>query len=267
MVASKVAVVTGASSGFGRKISIRLSQNGFRVFGASRNPKEIENMETLRIDVDSDDSVASGISTLLQKVDRVDVLVNCAGFVLTGAIEETSTDEAKSQFETNFFGTVRMVRAVLPIMRRQHGGHIINIGSVAALIPVPFEGFYAATKSALEGYTEALRHEVKSFGIKVSIIEPGFYKTNISAAAKAVSDNLESYKTMRENTRGKIIGEIKSGQDPEEVAKKVLWIVESNSPKLHYIVGRERWFVRLRKILPSSTFESAIRKHWSLDEQ
>src|SRR5437899_6238586 len=138
----------------------------------------------LSLDVDSDDSVKNGVKELLDETGRLDILVNKAGYVLTGGAEETSIAEAKVQFETDFFGPVRMAKAVLPTMRKQGSGQIINISSMAAILPVPFEGYYAAAKAALLAWSEALRHEVKRFGVKVSVIEPGFFKTNLGSTRK-----------------------------------------------------------------------------------
>ena len=172
----KVVLVTGASSGFGKETGRLLHSRGFRVFGTSRRPRSdgAEGFEILPLDVDSDTSVSACVSAVTAKAGAIDVLVNNAGYALTGGIEETSVAEAKAHLETNFFGVVRMVKAILPSMRRRKSGQIINIGSIAGSIPVPFEGYYAAAKAAVIAYTEALRHEVKNFHIRVSVFEPGF---------------------------------------------------------------------------------------------
>jgi short-subunit dehydrogenase len=175
-----VVLVTGASSGFGQETAALLSQRGFRVFGTSRKPAGQSadlGYEMVRLDVDSDESVNSCVKALLERTGRLDVLVNNAGFVLTGGIEETSVEEAKAQFETNFFGAVRMVRACLPAMRKQGSGQIINMASIAAEIPTPFRGYYAAAKAALIAYSQALRHEVMSLGVKVSVVRILPYST------------------------------------------------------------------------------------------
>src|SRR2546428_7222444 len=180
MAVQKVVLVTGASSGAGQATARLLAQHGYRVFGTSRKPAGVESapgLEVLELDVRADDSVAACISTVTSRAGRVDVLVNNAGYELAGALEELSMDEARAQFETNFFGVVRMVKSVLPFMHRQKEGRIINVSSLSGLSPIPFMGMYSASKFALEGYTEALRQELKPFGIHVSLIEPAFLKT------------------------------------------------------------------------------------------
>ena len=187
----KVVLVTGASSGLGRSIASTLSKKGYKVFGTSRKQQSNSDFEMLTLDVTSDESVKSCVSTIMDKTGRIDVLINNAGFVITGAQEELSIDESKSQFETNFFGVLRMVNAILPIMRKQKSGQIINMGSIAGVIPVPFQGTYAASKAALLLYTDALRQEVKGLNIKVSIVEPGYFSTEIltkSPAGKTITD-------------------------------------------------------------------------------
>src|SRR5574341_1645225 len=167
----KVVLVTGASSGIGQAIARLLAQKGFIVFGTSRNPLDGEKMsglEVLPLEVRSDDSVQACVNAVLTKAGRLDILINNAGYEVASALEETSIAEAKSQFETNLFGVMRMVKAVLPLMRQQHGGQIINIGSIVGLVPVPFLGAYSARKFAVEGYTEILRHEVRPFNIRRS---------------------------------------------------------------------------------------------------
>src|SRR6059036_2986545 len=227
-----VVLVTGASSGFGMETTTLLSQRGFRVFGTSRKPSARAGLgyEMIRLDVDSDESVNECVKAVLDKTRRLDVLVNNAGFVLSGGIEETSVEEAKGQFETNFFGAVRMVKACLPVMRRQGSGQIINISSIAAWIPIPFEGYYAAAKAALLAYSEALRHEVKSLGVKVSVVEPGFFRTNLAQTRRAAKEAIGDYDGMRTRAVGALEDAFKKGGDPRIVAERVLRIIESKSP-------------------------------------
>jgi short-subunit dehydrogenase len=268
MIERKIVLVTGASSGFGQVTASLLSERGFTVFGTSRKPPRDQpaRFEILSLDVDSDRSANACVAAVVKKAGPVDVLVNNAGYALTGGIEETSLEEAKAQFETNFFGPVRMVKAVLPSMRQRRRGKIINIGSVAGTIPVPFEGFYAAAKAALLAYSEALRHEVKSFNIDVSVVEPGFFKTNIGSARRLAAESIEDYREARQRAVGRLEQHLAAGANPNVVAETILRIIEIPSPRLRYPVGREKRYVFVKKITPARTFESSIRRHWRLDE-
>ncbi|MGD0638269.1 MAG: SDR family NAD(P)-dependent oxidoreductase [Nitrososphaerales archaeon] len=268
MESSRVALVTGASSGFGRAIATLLGKNGFRVFGTSRKPEgeATEGFQLLALDVTSDESVRACIRSILDQAGRLDLVVNNAGFVLSGAIEETSIEEAKSQFETNFFGVLRVTREVLPIMRGQRGGQIIVMGSVGGLLPGPFEGMYISTKHALEGYTETLRLEVKGFGIRVSIVEPGFFKTGLFKSETPVRDHLPEYDVARKNASMVREGEHRGkALDPVLVAELVLKVANSNSPRIRYAIGREKGAITLKKLVPEGLYESQTRKHWKLD--
>ena len=268
MADGRVVLVTGASSGFGKVVASLLVERGFRVFGTSRQPGRAreDGFEMLPLDVDSDRSVDACISSVMETAGKVDVLVNNAGYGLTGGVEEVSLAEAKAQFETNFFGVVRTTKAVLPSMRQRKSGQIINMGSIAGTVPVPFEGFYAATKAALFAYSEALRHEVKGFNIKVSVVQPGFFRTNFGNARKMAIETIEAYDGMRRRTLSRLERHLEEGADPKIVAGAVLRIIESPSPRLKYAVGRERRYLLLKKITPASRFESALRAHWQLEE-
>ena len=184
MTGKKIALVTGVSSGVGRATAALLSERGFRVFGTMRRPNqtngELRNVELIALDVRENESVRSCLQRVLDQAGRIDALVNNAGYTLIGALEETSLQEAKEVFETNFFGVLQMSQAALPKMREQGYGRIVNVGSVAGFLPMPYQGIYAASKHALEGYSESLDHEVRQFGVRVSVIEPGFVRTNIA---------------------------------------------------------------------------------------
>src|SRR6059036_4361432 len=214
MAESRVVLITGASSGFGRETARILLGRGFRVYGTSRNPSarpQEPGVGMIALDVDSDNSIQSGVKELLEETGRIDVLVNNAGYVLTGGAEETSMVEAKAQFETDFFGHVRMTKAVLPTMRKQGSGQIINISSIAAILPVPFEGYYAAAKAALLAWSEALRHEVKSLGIKVSVIEPRFFKTNLGEARRVAKFPIRDYDELRQRATATLDEDFENG--------------------------------------------------------
>lgn len=260
-------LVTGASSGFGKLTASLLAQRSYRVFGTSRKPsgQESDGVEMLQLDISSDRSVRECVSNLLQKTTRIDILVNNAGQVLVGGLEETSVDEARAHFDSNFFGAVRMVNAVLPGMRQRRSGQIINVASLAGTFPVPFEGYYGSAKAALIAYSEVLRQELKSFGVKVSVIEPGFFKTNLintrTAAAKPISD----YDEVRSRAQAALKESLINGGDPSVVASTIVKVIESPLPRLHYAVGKERQYLLLKRILPNSILESQTRKHWRLD--
>ncbi len=267
---AKVVLVTGASSGFGMATSKLLARRGYRVYGTSRNPSKVNDqmsgLKILPLDVDFDQSVGACVGALLRDTGgRLDVLVNNAGYVSVGAIEETSIEEAKMQLETNLFGVARMVRAVLPTMRSQRGGQIINIGSLAGSIAAPFQGFYAVSKFAMEGYTEALRHETRGLGIKVSVVEPGFFRTNLAKSAKSAALKIDDYDRARGNAQKEIQRREARGQDPVMVAETVLRIIETEKPRLHYAVGRDRIGLLFKRLLPQSTFEGGVRRVFKLD--
>ncbi|HMB57416.1 MAG TPA: oxidoreductase, partial [Arenimonas sp.] len=195
-----IALVTGASSGIGQATASRLADAGYTVYGTSRRGAVSgqQNFAMLPLDVTSDESVAAAVSELIRREGRIDLLVNNAGFgVAPGGAEESSIEQAKAVFETNFFGLLRMTRAVLPHMRRQGSGRIINIGSVLGFLPMPYGALYAATKHAIEGYSESLDHELRTMGIRVSVIEPAYTKTQFDANLLAPDAKLEEYREAR----------------------------------------------------------------------
>jgi len=255
----KVVLITGASSGFGEVTASLLAQRGYRVFGTGRNPgrNRAWGYEMLPLDVRSDDSVRACVQELMERAGRLDVLISNAGYELAGAVEETSISEARDQFETNFFGAARMVKAALPVMRKQGGGRILLVSSLAGLISVPFHGFYSASKYALEGYAEALRHEVKGFNISVSLIEPGFFRTNLARAARNSTETVSEYAGMRERALKAFERAVQTGEDPGLVASLILSVVESRSPRLRYRVGKDaKRLPRIKALVPESAFEA-----------
>jgi short-subunit dehydrogenase len=261
-------LVTGASSGIGAATACLFHARGFTVFGTTRvaNPVSPVEFTMLSLDVTSDTSVRDGIDRVISQTGRIDILVNNAGYALNGAAEETSLAEAKDQFETNFFGAVRTINAVLASMRQARAGRIINIGSLVGLIAIPYAAFYSATKFALEAYSESLWYELKPFGITVSLIEPGFVRTSISHASRIAAASRPAY----DGPRTRVIAAIKSGVDkgcsPELVAKSVLLAAESPNPRLRYRVGFDSlWLPRLRKAVPWNFFASGLRRQFALD--
>jgi NAD(P)-dependent dehydrogenase (short-subunit alcohol dehydrogenase family) len=269
MSEQKVVLITGASSGIGQGIARLLGQRGFQVFGTSRNPSAFEAMsgvEMLPLDIRSDESVRGCMDEVSKRAGRLDILVNNAGYILGGAIEETTLEQAKAQFETNFFGIVQLVKVVLPIMRRQGNGQIVNISAAAGLASVPFAGFYSASKFALEGYTEALRHEVKPFHIRVSLVEPGFIKTNLLFNIQYGTDQISEYDSWRQRVAEAAQQYMEKAPEPTMVAECVLRIIESKSPRLRYTVGKEAGRIsRLHRFLPESLFEKVTASLFHLD--
>lgn len=265
---AKVVLITGTSSGFGRTTATLLTQKGFTVFGTSRNPVKLatDNFEMLQLDVRTDDSVNACIQTVIQRTGRLDILINNAGYASFGAIEETTIAEAKAQFETNFFGAIRMVRAVLPMMRQQGSGQIINISSLSGLVPVPFHGLYSASKHALESYTEALYHEVKPFKIHVSLVEPQAFKTHIQMQPPL--HLISAYDGARQKVVQNIEGSIQNGQNPTIVAQLILRILTSKSPRLRYRAGNlAKLFHLTRRLVPEPLYEIILRNHFQLDAE
>jgi NAD(P)-dependent dehydrogenase (short-subunit alcohol dehydrogenase family) len=266
-MASKVILVTGASSGIGEAIALRLVADGHRVFGTSRKGVlSAKGIEGVALDVGSDASVRACVDAVLAKAGRIDVLVNNAGYLLAGAIEEATIAEAKAVFETNVFGLTRMVQAVLPAMRERRSGLIVNISSLAGLVPLPFWGFYNASKFAVEGLSETLRLELEPFGVHVSMVEPGAIKTPFYAQPQATP--LAAYSPWRERFLATMRGFEAKAPGPEVVAAVVSRIVAAKSPKLRNRVTQEATiFPFLRWLLPARAFQFGIRQGFNLDKK
>lgn len=264
----KVILVTGASSGLGKATAELLSRSGHRVFGTSRTPVPAAPAayEMVPLDVRSDDSVAACIRHIMKTAGRIDVVVNNAGYELSGAIEETSLAEAQAQFETNFFGAARVVKAVLPDMRQRRSGQIINIGSLAGLVGVPFHGYYSAAKYALEGYSESLQYEVRNFNIRVAIIEAGFMKTNLGASTVHAAQEIEAYSRMRQSAHRYFEQAVGKGDDPSETANLILSLIKTSKPLLRYRAGKAAvWLPRLKALVPWNMFAAGARRNFGLD--
>jgi NAD(P)-dependent dehydrogenase (short-subunit alcohol dehydrogenase family) len=263
---SRVVLVTGASSGIGAAVAGLFHRRGYTVFGTSRkaDPAAHE-FPMLKLDVNSDASAKACVSEVLARAGRIDMLVNNAGYALTGAAEETTIAEAKDQFETNFFGVMRMVNAALPSMRETHSGRIITIGSLAGLTAIPFNSLYCATKFALEGYTEALWFELKPLGIGVSLIEPGFVRTPINQAARMAAEPLSAYDGPRDRAMAAVEQSVDKGIAPEQVAKAVLRAAQSRNPRLRYRVGADSvWLPRVRALSPWGFFAAGVSRTFKL---
>lgn len=269
-MAHKVVLVTGGSSGIGKSIGIFLKSKGYTVYGTTRNKSaytDFDFFELLELDVRKPESITKAISVLITKEGRLDVLINNAGIGITGPIEETPHEEILKAFDTNFNGPLHMSKAVLPQMRKQKSGLIINITSIAGYMGLPYRGIYSASKGALELVTEALRMETKGFGIHFTNLAPGDFATNIAAGryhAPVLKDS--PYKEPYENTLNMMNEHVESGKDPMLVAHTVFKIINTKKPKVHYKVGEfmQKFSLFLKKILPDKVYEKLIMNHYKL---
>ncbi|MBI3528495.1 MAG: oxidoreductase [Betaproteobacteria bacterium] len=266
---SKIALVTGASSGIGEVTAERLTKAGYKVYGTSRRGARAgqQSFEILALDVTSDQSVDAAVKEVMRLEGRIDLLVNNAGFgVAPAGAEESSIEQARSIFDTNFFGVVRMTRAVVPHMRRQGGGRIINIGSVLGFLPMPYGALYAATKHAIEGYSESLDHELRTRGIRVSVIEPAYTKTQFDVNLLEADSKLDEYREIRA-VLGKTLKEVMAAADqPGVVADVVLQAASAVRPKVRYTAGGLARRLRLlRRFAPAGVLDAGIRKDLHLD--
>jgi NAD(P)-dependent dehydrogenase (short-subunit alcohol dehydrogenase family) len=259
-----VALVTGASSGIGRAAALALVDAGFAVVGTSRNAVNAEplaGVTFLDLDVASDESVHSLVEEVMERFGRIDVLVNNAGVGAVGGGEESSIDQAKEVFEINVFGLIRMNNAVLPHMRAQGSGRVINVSSVLGLIPAPFMAVYASTKHAVEGYSESVDHELREHGVRMLLVEPAYTSTAFEASSLAPDSPLPIYAAQREVSRDVLATALRNADDPEVVAKVIVAAATDSRPKLRYAAGSMAARVSiLRRIVPSSAFDRQIRK-------
>lgn len=261
----KVVLVTGASGGAGRHIAGTLAKHGFRVFGTSRNPKNdtLDGFAMLPLDVTDDDSVANCVTRVIEQAGRIDVLVNNAGIELLGAIEETSIDEAKKVFETNFFGVARMNNAVLPHMRQQRSGMIITLSSVAGLAAGAFQGYYCASKHAIEGYHEALLLELEPFNIQVKLIEPGIFKSGIAANRVDPVNKIADYDEARDKATDTWVRYIENDKMPvEKVANTALHIAQGKSRKMRHVVSTPDLYLNIFAKASPETPVNLYRRLW-----
>ena len=280
MQGDKVALVTGSSSGIGFETSLRLARAGFNTYASMRNLEKSKNiteiakkeklpLQVVQLDVNNDGSVKDAIVKILKADQRIDVLINNAGYGLFGSVEDTSIEEIKAQFETNFFGVVRVTQQVLPLMRRQNSGTIVNVSSVGGRIGLPALSAYHSTKFALEGLSESIAFEHEPFGIRVVIIEPGVIRTNIlnsSSSAKKALDPKSPYFSLSQklNDNFKSMMESELSSPPEEVAKVILQAVTSENPQLRYSVGDDAAnLIHASKNMPDKEFRKMIMKNFS----
>ena len=266
----KIILLTGAFSGIGRATAEKLVAQGHKVYGTSRDPKgktAPDGVIALALDVREESSITAAVARIIKDDGRIDVLINNAGYFLAGGIEETSPEEASAQFETNFFGLHRVTRAVLAFMRRRASGRIVNLSSLVGHAPIPFAGFYSASKFAIEGYSEALAHELVPFGITVAMVEPGFVRTPIAEHAIAVADPVPAYASWRSVVEGRIEAQIAKATKPEEVAAVIARLIEARKPALRNFVGGDARLVRrLRRLVPAKIFFRIWRRQFGLDK-
>lgn len=267
MAEKPIALVTGASSGFGQLAARKLTEAGYRVFGASRTPEPSEIFETLPLDVTSSSSIRECVETIMGKAGRIDLLVNNAGRSHRSLIEETSTNVAREIFEVNFWGLVEMTKSVLPVMRAQESGTIINVSSLAGLVGTPGQGFYAASKHAIEGFTETLRVEIAHLPIRVCLVEPGFYRTSLREKMLPPDEKIPDYDGVREKIEATIDEGFAEGGDPEEVAAAIVELAANAEKKMRCRVGTDaKKIPRMKKWFPEKVFIDGMRRHFGLPE-
>lgn len=266
---SKVVLVTGGSSGIGKSIGEFLLVKGFKVYGTSRQPENYPNsiIKLVELDVLDEVSIFTAVETIVRTEGKLDVLINNAGAGITGPIEEIPMEEIKRNFETNFFGPIRVIKAVLPQMRQQNEGLIINITSIAGYMGLPYRGVYSASKGALELITEAFRMEIKDFNIQMTNVAPGDFATNI-AAGRYHAPVLENspYKEIYSEVLKTMNQHVDSGSNPLLMAEAVYKIIQTERPKTHYKVGAflQKFSIVLKRILPDKVYETMLINHYKL---
>ena len=265
----KVVLITGGSSGIGKSIGEFLHHKGYVVFGTSRNPERILNsiFPLIALDVRNTVSIQTAVAKIIAATGQLDIVINNAGVGITGPLEEIPTEEIRNNFQTNFFGPIEVMKAVLPQMRLQKSGLIINITSIAGYMGLPYRSVYSASKGALELITEALRMEVKSMGIQITNVAPGDFATNIASGryhAPLLKDS--AYEIPYGNTLKLMDEHVDSGSDPNEMAEAIYKIILNGNPKIHYKVGvfMQKFSIVLKRILPDKVYEKMLINHYKL---
>ncbi|MBU2996067.1 SDR family oxidoreductase [Cellulophaga baltica] len=266
----KVVLITGGSSGIGKSIGVFLKTKGFKVYGTTRSTAkypDFKEFNLLELDVKVEETISRAVAKLIELEGKIDILINNAGVGITGPIEETPNSEIEKAFDTNFYGPIRMAKAVLPQMRKQNSGLIINITSIAGYMGLPYRGIYSATKGALELVTEAMRMEVKDFGVQMTNLAPGDFATNIASGRyhTPVFEN-SAYEKPYGATLKAINDGVDSGGDPIQVAHEVFKIINTGKPKVHYKVGdfMQKFSLKLKNILPDKVYEKLLLNHYKL---
>lgn len=264
---STVVLVTGVSSGIGRATAEKFSKRGYKVFGTVRNISKvapISNVEFIEMDVSDDSSVINGINAVVSSAGRIDILVNSAGVTLFGATEETSVNEAKKLFDTNLFGILRTIRAVLPFMREQRYGRIVNVSSVLGFLPAPYMALYSASKHAVEGLSETLDHEIRQFGIRVSLVEPSFTKTNLDINAPETAFKIPEYNTELTLVSQALKNNFDRATEPEIVATTIVNAASGKWKMRHTPPGDASILAKLRRFMPLGPVSKGLRKTFGL---
>ena len=256
-------LITGASSGFGLLTAQKLHESGFQVIGTSRNPEKYKAklpFKLLALDIADYNSIASFSKKLFREINKLDVLINNAGYLVTGLAEETTIEIGKQQFETNFWGTVKLTNELLPHFRKQKQGKIITVGSILGLISLPNVAYYAASKHALEGYFKALRLELNQFNIQVSMVEPSSFKTNIGNSSTAATGDIKDYDVFRKKISAYSKTQFENAPGPEPVINTVLKIINEKAPKYSYPVGKGTSMLLTMQRFAYNILESTVLK-------
>lgn len=266
---ARVVLVTGASSGIGKAIAQVLAQKGFTVYGTSRKAKwgdAHQGVHLIPMDVTNESSVQTALQTIIHQEGRIDAVVNNAGLGMLGAVESVTNEEVKALFDTNVFGVLNVCRAVIPHLRAQHFGYIINITSIAGKMGLPFRGIYSSSKFAVEGFSESLSQELQQFGIRVCIIEPGDYRTAINENRRVAQNIQDVYAHQSEETHRRVNEEVAKAQTPEAMGHLIHRILLDSRPRLRYRSANlfQRFSLSLKRILPSRLFERLMMKHYGM---
>ncbi len=264
---SKVVVITGVSSGIGRAAATKFAEQGCRVFGTVRNPAKaqaIPGVTLIEMDIRDEASIERGIQTIVAQAQRIDVLVNSAGVTLLGAAEETAIAEAQTLFDTNLFGILRTIKAVLPHMRKQRAGRIVNVSSVLGFLPAPYMALYAASKHAVEGLSESLDHEVRQFGIRVALVEPSFTKTNLDLNAPQTVARIPDYSKELGIASKAVQSNVQKAPTPEGVAATMVSAALGPWKMRHTPKGEASLLAKLRRFMPAGPVEKGLRKTFGL---
>ena len=267
MSSSKVVFITGVSSGIGRATAAQFAELGSKVFGSVRDIKKaqaIAGVEFVEMDVRDDASVKSAVEVIIGKAKRIDVLVNSAGGTMVGSVEETSITEAQALFDTNVFGTLRTTQAVLPHMREQRSGRIINVSSVLGFLPAPYMGLYSASKHAIEGLSETLDHEVRNFGVRVVLVEPSYTKTNLDLNAPQAANRISAYDADRDLVSKAIVRSVQKAPGPDTVAATIVEAAFGNWRMRLTPKGEASLLSKLRRFMPAGPVDGSLRKTFGL---